>query len=359
VDITMGASTGEQHVTIAAGTRGRPALNLLQPWVVKGVATRLVTGIDQASAALALIVLAAAALVVLDAVFATVRARRREIATVLALGWRGRDVTWGVLTPVLAAAAFAGAIGAGAAVAVRRVLGLIAPPGTGLIAIPAAIGVALIAATWPALAAARTAPASAMAPAASARGLRLAPRVASVTGAAWRSLASAPGRAAASILGAATATAAIGTLRTIQDDFASRAVGTVLGNAITVQVRTPDLAAAGLTALLAGIGIHHVVATEARERRTELGTLAALGWRPRTITRLLATQALLATALGVVIGAAVVVLITHGAFGASVPAALRASSLAGAMTLAITALATVPALVRVRRRVPARLLRDE
>jgi hypothetical protein len=29
------------------------------------------------------------------------------------------------------------------------------------------------------------------------------------------------------------------------------------------------------------------------------------------------------------------------------------------MTLAITALATVPALVRVRRRVPARLLRDE
>ena len=94
VDITMGASTGDQHVSVAAGTHGRPALDIQQPWVVKGVATRLVTGIDQASAALALIVLIAAALVVLDAVFATVRARRREVATVLALGWRGHDVAW-------------------------------------------------------------------------------------------------------------------------------------------------------------------------------------------------------------------------------------------------------------------------
>ena len=99
--------------------------------------------------------------------------------------------------------------------------------------------------------------------------------------------------------------------------------------------------------------------TEARERRTELGTLAALGWRPRTITRLLATQALLATALGVLLGAAVVILVAHGAFAAPLTAAIRGSALAGAVALAITALATVPALVRVRRWVPARLLRGE
>jgi len=359
VDITMGASTGDQHVRIASGTHGRPALDVLQPWVVKGVATRLVTGIDQASAALALIVLVAAALVVLDAVFATVRARRREVATVLALGWRGRDVAWGILAPVLAAAVLAGTIGALAAFAIRRGLGLTAPSWTGLAAVPAALVVALLAATWPALTAARTAPTAAMAPVASARGARLAPRVASVAGAAWRSLAAAPGRAAASTLGAATATAALGTLRTIQDAFSSRAVGTVLGDAVTVQVRTPDLVAAGLTALLAGAGIYHVVATEVRERRTELGTLSALGWRPRTIDRLLVTQALLATALGVLVGTAVVVLVAHGAFAAPVTAAIRGSALAGGVTLLLTALATAPALLHTRRSVPAQLLRGE
>lgn len=359
VDITMGASTGDQHVTVAAGAHGRPALDLEQPWVVKGVATRLVTGIDQASAALALIVLVAAALVVLDAVFATVRARRREVATVLALGWRGRDVAWGILAPVLASALVAGAVGAAAALVVRQALGLAAGPGSGAFAIPAALVVALLAAAWPAAAATRTPPAGAMAPPASARGLRLAPRVASVTGAAWRALTSAPGRAAASILGAATATAALGTLRTIQDAFTGRAVGTVLGDAITVQVRTPDLVAAALTALLAGIGIYHVVTTEARERRTELGTLTAVGWRARTIARLLATQALLAAALGVLLGTLVVVVLTRVAFAAPLLAALRAGALAGAVTLAITALATVPALLRIRRWVPARLLRGE
>ena len=65
---------------------------------------RLVTGIDKASAALALAVLIASGLVVFDATFATTRARRRDIGIVSALGWRARDIALGLLAPVLAAA---------------------------------------------------------------------------------------------------------------------------------------------------------------------------------------------------------------------------------------------------------------
>ena len=82
-----------------------------------------------------------------------------------------------------------------------------------------------------------------------------------------------------------TAAVLAGLIRTVQTQFHNRAVGTVLGDAITVQVQGPDIAAAVLTAILAAIGIHHVAATEAQERRREIGTLLATGWSPTTLSR--------------------------------------------------------------------------
>ena len=63
-------TTARQH---PQPRHGRPALTIDEPWVVKGVATRLVTGIDRPRPALALAVLIASGLVVFDATFATTR----------------------------------------------------------------------------------------------------------------------------------------------------------------------------------------------------------------------------------------------------------------------------------------------
>ncbi|NHA67491.1 FtsX-like permease family protein [Phycicoccus flavus] len=358
VDITLGASSGPRTVEVAAGRYGRPALTVTEPWVVKGVATRLVTAADRASAALAVLVLLAAALVVLDAVFATVRARSREIGTVVALGWRPRDIAAGVLAPVLLAAVLAGTVSAGLAWLVRHALDLAAPGVGVLVTLPATVGVALLAATGPALIAARTSPARSMRPVGLGGVARLGPRVASVPGLAWRSVVVAPGRAVAAVLGAATATAVLATLRAVQVEFQGRAVGTVLGDAVTVQVRGPDLAAAALTAVLAGIGIHHVLGTEIRERRAELATLAAVGWRTRTLALLLTTQALVVALLGAALGTGAAVL-AAGALGVTPAAALRSAAVATAAVLAVTLVSTALPVLRLRRASAAAVLASD
>lgn len=357
VDITMGASSGQQTVAIAAGTHGRPVLQVKEPWVVKGVATQLVTGIDKASAALALAVLLASALVVFDATFATVRARRREIGIVSALGWRGRDIARGLLSPILAVSALAGGIGTLAALAIHRALEL---PGNGdsaIVALPAAVAVALLASLGPVIAAARTVPVSAMKPVASTRSARRGPRVVGVATLAWRSVVTSPGRAMAGILGSATATAVIAVTRMIQTQFHNRAVGTVLGDAITVQVRTPDLAAAALTALLAAIGIYHVTATEARERRMEIGTLLAQGWQPATVRRLILTQAIAIWLLGALLGALTASTMAWRVFDVHPAAALPATLQAAGVTLLLCLLAALPVAARASRTTPTQLLR--
>lgn len=357
VDITMGASAGQQHVSIPAGTHGRPALTIDEPWVVKGVATRLVTGIDKASAALALAVLIASGLVVFDATFATTRARRRDIGIVSALGWRARDIALGLLAPVLAAALAAGTLGALIAYLTHQALGLPSQPVTVLVAIPAAVVVALVAAIGPAIAATRTPPTMSMKPLASTRGARWSPRATGVASLALRSVTSAPGRAVAALLGAATATAVIALIRTVQTQFHNRAVGTVLGDAITVQVQGPDIAAAVLTAILAAIGIHHVAATEAQERRREIGTLLATGWSPGTLSRLLITQALLISVFGAALGAAVVTGITRWVFHADSGGILTACAWGATLTVILSILAATPSAIMAGRAEPISLLR--
>lgn len=359
VDITMGASTGQQQVTLAAGVHGRPPLTIREPWVVKGVATRLVTGIDKASAALALAVLIASGLVVFDATFATVRARRREIGIVAALGWRARDIGLGILAPVLTIAVVAGGLGAGAAHLVHHGLGLAGDGRTVVVAVPAAVIVALLAALGPVIAATRTPPTAAMRPAVSVRGARRGPHVSGLLSMAWRSVASAPGRAMAGVLGSATATGITAMILVIQREFRNRAVGTVLGDAITVQVRTPDLMAAALTALLAAIGIYHVTATEARERRAEIGTMLAVGWRPATIRNLVLTQAVYVGLLGAVLGSAGAVVIANRVFAVSPLATVFGSVPAVCITLGLCVLAALPVAVRASRAMPSALFRPQ
>jgi len=97
-------------------------MTVTQLWVTKGVAARLMTAVDRKSLLLNWVVLAASGLVVANAVFASVRARRREIGTARAVGWTRLAVLRHVLVPVLSAAVRAGLAGLVLAVVVRVLL---------------------------------------------------------------------------------------------------------------------------------------------------------------------------------------------------------------------------------------------
>ena len=358
VDITLGSSPGPQRVEIAVGVHGRPEVTVEELWVTKGVATRLITGIDRASLLLSLVLLAAAGLVVLDTVYASVRAQRREIGILLSLGWSPRHVGSRVLLPVLASALVAGLAGAATAYVIRLLLDLDASPGV-LVAIPVALGIALLAAVGPAVAASRTSPVDAMRAPARRTSRRRARRVRSVPGIAWSSVWLAPGRTAAALVGVATATAAVGSLLAVQAEFRGRAAGTLLGDAVAVQVRTPDLVAALLTMLLAGFGVHHVMATEIRERRAELATLRAVGWADRTVARLLLTQAAYVAALGAVVGGLASWWFLGAVFEVRTTAMLLALLAAGVLAVVVAVLVTLLPVGRLRTASVGRLLSED
>jgi putative ABC transport system permease protein len=359
VDITLGSSPGAQQVEVAAGTHGRPTVTVTELWVSKGVAARLIRGIDRTSLLLSLVVLATAGLVVGDTVYASVRARRREIGILLSLGWAPRHVGARVLVPVLASALVAGLAGAAAAYVIRLLLDLDVDLTGVLVAIPAAIGLALLAATWPAVAAARTSPVDAMRPPARRTSRRRVRRVRSVAGIAWNSVFLAPGRTVAAMVGVATATAAVGSLLAVQAEFRGRAAGTLLGDAVAVQVRTPDLVAALLTLVLAGFGVHHVMATEIRERRAELATLRAVGWRDATVARLLLLQAAIVSSFGAVVGGLVAWWFLGVVFEVRSPAMLGALAAAGAIAVLVAVLVTLLPVGRLRSASVGRLLSED
>jgi putative ABC transport system permease protein len=145
------------------------------------------------------------------------------------------------------------------------------------------------------------------------------------------------------------ATAGLGALLAIQAQFHGRAVGTLLGDAVAVEVRAPDVAAVLVTAALAGVGIAHLIGTEIRERATEFAGLRAIGWTEATIARLVVTHAALVALAGAALGAGLAWWFVESAFGgATRPMAL---AIVGAGGLAVVG-AALFALI------PARRLRD-
>jgi ABC-type antimicrobial peptide transport system permease subunit len=110
--------------------------------------------------------------------------------------------------------------------------------------------------------------------------------------------------------------------------FQGRLAGTLLGEAITVQVRGLDFLAAGLVIALAGLSLADVLYLNLRERSAEIVTLRTVGWSDGQLGRVIAMEALF---LGLVASTA----------GALLGLVLGAQLGAPAATLAFAALAGV------------------
>jgi ABC-type antimicrobial peptide transport system permease subunit len=157
-----------------------------------------------------------------------------------------------------------------------------------------------------------------------------------------------PGRSLVGALSLAVGVAALTLVTGVTLAFRGIVVGSLLGNAVAVQVRGVDYVAIAATVALGVLAVTDVVVLNIRERSAEFATLRALGWPESALGRLVIGEALLIGIAGSVTGA-VLGLAAAAEFTGQVPLRLWLAALAG--VLAATAVTSCAAIL------PARMLR--
>jgi ABC-type antimicrobial peptide transport system permease subunit len=180
-----------------------------------------------------------------------------------------------------------------------------------------------------------------------------------ITSLALLNVARTPGRTLIGVASLAIGIAALTMLIAVTVAFRGQIAGSLLGNAVTVQVRGVDYAAAGATAALGALAVADVVFLNIRERAAELATMRSFGWREGALARLVTTEGAVIGVIGSLAGAGL------GLAGAAwlagqLPARLLAIAAAAvAAGAVITAAATLLPAALLRRLPAAHLLGEE
>ncbi|MGH9297852.1 MAG: FtsX-like permease family protein, partial [Acidimicrobiales bacterium] len=177
-------------------------------------------------------------------------------------------------------------------------------------------------------------------------------------GLALANLARRPARLVAGALGLFFGVAAFAMLLGIDLSFKGAVTGSVLGNAISVQVRSVDFVAAALAIVLGAASVADVMVVNLRERASEAAVLAATGWS----TRLLATVAFgegMTVGLTGSVAGGLVGLVLAGVLTGKPLAVLGPAVLATAAGIVLVVFATLVPAVHQSRRPPAPVLAEE
>jgi putative ABC transport system permease protein len=309
VDITAGSSPHPVEIALPKGRFGRPALLLREGWSKKGVTVNFLRALDRKDLALYALVLVICGFFLGNGALASVRARRAEIGTLLTLGWTRRAIFRAVLGELAAVGVIAGAAGMGLAALLVEAFSLRLPLLRVLLVLPIAVVLALAAGALPAWLAARGLPMDALRPPVTAR--RRGRPVRRLSALALVNLTRLPARTLVAASGLAIGVAALAVLVGIEQAFQGTLVGTLLGNAVSLQVRGADFAAVGLTIALAALSVADVIYLNLRERQAELVTLRTLGWSNRHVRTTVLLESLGLGLLGS-LGGAVLALLVGG-----------------------------------------------
>jgi ABC-type lipoprotein release transport system permease subunit len=301
VDITAGSSPHQMLIELPKGNFGQPSLRVHEGWSKKGVTVAFLRALDRKDLALFALILVICAFFLGNGALASVRARSVEVGILLTLGWTRAAIFGAILAEVAVAGALAGAVGVGVAEILIAVLSLHVSTAAALLVLPVAFALALVAGALPAWSAASGTPLSAIRPPIIVR--KRARAVGKLTTLARINLARVPGRTALGAIGLLLGVAALTVLIGIQHSFQGTLVGTLLGSAVSLQVRGADFVAVGLTIGLAALSVADVVYLNLRERAAELVTLKTLGWAPRHIMVLILLEGLGLGLCGSVAGA--------------------------------------------------------
>jgi putative ABC transport system permease protein len=357
VDVVAGSSPSPVTIDLPADKFGQPPLTLSENWVKEGVALAILNAVDKQSVALFTLILVVCVLFVGNAATAAVRARRRELGVLAAVGWRRSRLFATVLGELAWIGLAAGLLAAALAVPVSAALGLDASPGRALLAVPVAMAVAVAGGLVPAWLAARADPVSSVRPPVLA--VRRARQPRGITSLAILNVTRTPGRTLVGVISLAAGIAALTLLAAVTFAYRGQIIGTLLGNAISVQVRGVDYIAAAATITLGVLAVADVVFLNITERAAELATIRSFGWHDTTLARLVITEGALIGVTGSVVGAGAGLGIAAGLAGqlpARLPAIAAVAAIAG---IAITAVATLLPTGLLRRLPTAPLLAEE
>lgn len=356
VDITIGSSPAPQTVLLPPSTVGSPPLAVKENWIKKGVATQIVNAVNTKSVALFILVLSACALVIGNAAGASVRARRVELGVLACVGWRPSLLLRSVLREMLFVGSVGAVAGAALSLPIGATLGNPVGPLRVVLAIPAAIAVSLLAGIAPAVRAAATSPAQAVRPATTPLARRI--RLRGVMSVAWLAVLRRPARSVAVVFTLALGAGTFTGLLVIESAFQNEVVGTLLGNAVAVQVGTPDVVAAATVSVLGLIAVTDLLFLDLREQSPFYASLKAAGWRPSALIKLVIGQAAILGVAGSILGSAAALCILRQfgtisveALGAAVPVILAA--------VLLTVMAAAFPARKLLRQDPAHLLAEE
>ncbi|MFD7550712.1 ABC transporter permease [Streptomyces sp. NPDC059816] len=358
VDVVLGSSPVARTVVLPAGENGRPELRLTEWWSKKNVATQIIKASDAKSLVLLVLVLVVCTLFVANAAASAVRSRRGELGLLAAVGWQRRHLFTIVLGELLLLGTIAGISGTGVAWAAGIVLDIDVPPTRAALAIPVALAVALVSGAIPAWLAARVHPITALRPAVTTgRRTRM---FAGIVGMALAGATRARGRTLLGAAAVATAAAATVLLLAATYTFQGTLAGSLLGETISVQVRSTDIAAVITMVVLSTVAVGDVIYLGVQDRAAEFALLRAVGWDERVTTRLVLTEGtligLLGTLTGTLLGTTATLWLAPT--GNTGDLLIPTVSVVVAGTALSAAAALVPVLIQ-RRTPTARLLAEE
>lgn len=303
VQVIKGASPKPVTVALPATVKGEKDLTIVEPWTKLDVATTIVAALDRKTLVLLVLVLVSSALAVAISAHAAVRARRVELGVLACIGWRRSTLIRSVLAEFFLIGLAAGVIGSLAALLVAHLSDITIPTWWILAAVPATVVMTLAAATMPAIRAGRSTPIAVVhdAPATARRPIR-------VTGIATMAFSSAqrtPGRVLAAAASLAMGVASLALIYGITEAFRGAVVGTVMGDVVAVQVKTTDLLAALVLALVGLVSLGNVLFLDVREQAAHYASLRATGWSDRSLASLITWQAVVIGIVGSLAGAAI------------------------------------------------------
>ncbi len=357
VDIVAGSSLVPTTITLPRGKYGQPALQLSENWVKKGVALAILTAADKKSLVLFFLILVVCALFVANAATAAVRTRRRELGVLACLGWTRPRLFTAILTELAALGLTAGVAGTLISLPLATALHLHVSAARAALAIPVAITLAVTAGAIPAWLASRADPVASVRP--PVLPARRSHPVRGITSLALVTVLRTPGRTLIGALSLAVGVTALTLLTAVTLAFRGTVVGSLLGNAVAVQVRGVDYIAVTATIILGVLAVADVLFLSIREQASELAAIRASGWPEAALSRLVITQAVLIAITGSAAGA-LLGLTSAAAFTGAFPARLwLAAATAVAAGVIITAVAALVPAQLLRRLPTARLLAEE
>ena len=151
VDAVLAATATTRVINLPAGLHGRPPLRVDETWYRSGTSTTVAAGVDRQSIVLSELELLAAEVLIVNFVWQLLRARRRDVATLRALGWGRRQVGRQLLAEFALAATAAGVAAALGVYAAGTVLAGRPAWWWPLFGVPIAITMIFAAACWPLL----------------------------------------------------------------------------------------------------------------------------------------------------------------------------------------------------------------